>query len=273
MEIQVAQNEVSTKEREKNTDEFVSITAKEAEEYRGYKRQQKIAEITGAISRSGTRLSEKENAEKVLQQAARFCQATVRMSPLQLCKLKGKLTKRSVQADCIVGGNGETTAKVKAYEARLAKRMGAKELTLVLAPSMIFSCSYGEIRKELKKIKRAAGKCVFKVWVDNKYPFPTLARIARICSEMGVLYFCVPQFPGCERLRYDLSRECSLEVSEVENLEDFKKMARVGVRRIVTSHIFDIYTEWIKEVEEFTLSTEKTPIKMEEKPSTELKIV
>ena len=274
MEIEVAQNQVSTKEMKKE-EEVVSISVKEAEEYRGYKKQQKIVELTGAISRSATKLGVKDNTEKVLQQAARFCQSSVRMTLLQLFKLRGRLARSSVKADCIIGGNGETTAKVKAYEAKLARRMGAKEITLILAPSMIYSCSYSEIRKEVKKIKRVAKKCVIKVWVDNKYSFSTIAKLARVCSEAGAEYFCVPQFPGCERLRFDLFRNCSLEVTEVENLEDFRKMARAGIKRIVTSHIFDIYSEWIDEVEESTAPVEKPPLenREERKEPTELKIV
>ncbi|MBO5363221.1 MAG: hypothetical protein J6A46_02720, partial [Clostridia bacterium] len=207
------------------------------------------------------------NVEKVLQQASRFHQAAVRMTPLQLYKIKGKLFNRSVKVDCVIGGSGETTAKVKAYEAKKARKMGAKELTLVLAPSLILSCAYSEIRKEVKKIKRAAKKCAVKVWVDNKYAFSTIAALARVCSDAGIDYFCVPQFSGCERLRFDLFRNCSLEISDVENLADFKKMTGAGVRRIVTSHVSDIYLEWMKEVND----GEKPPLEEKEKP--ELKIV
>ena len=96
-----------------------------------------------------------------------------------------------------------------------------------------------------------------KVWIDKKYPYPTVARIARLASEMGVDYVCVPYFFGCERLRYDLLRTCGLEVSEVETLDDFKKMAGAGVERIVTTRVLEIYTEWMKEAE--TLSVEMQP--------------
>ena len=89
-----------------------------------------------------------------------------------------------------------------------------------------------------------------KVWVDKKYPFPMLARLARLVSEMGADYFCVPYFVGCERLRYDLFKGCRLEVSEVETLADFKKMAGAGVERIVTQRVSEIYLEWVKEAEE-----------------------
>lgn len=269
--------EISTKE---TANDGVTISTKDAEEYRAYKRQKKIAEITGALSRSATPIDAKGDMKRLTERAARFRQKAVKVTPTQLLQVKSYLLKSKVELDCIVGGDGETISKVKAYEAKLARRAGAKELTLVLAPSMILTCCYGEIKKEIKRIKRAAKTATVKVWVDKKYPFPMLARIARICSEMGAAYFCVPYFTGCEKLRYDLFKTCGLEVSEVETLADFKKMAGAGVERIVTSHISEIYTEWMKEAENMPLSIDKKPASMpvltDEKPKTvasELKFV
>ncbi len=230
--------------------EGVRITQREAEEYRAYKKQQKIAEIMGALARSGAPVCWKDDIGKLLDRAARFHQKSVKGTPVALALCKEELRKSRVAFDCIVGGNGETTSNVKAYEARMAWRKGAKEITLVLSPSSIFGGKYGEIRKEIARVKRAAQRATLKVWLDKKYPFPMLARIARLCSELGVAYVCVPYFAGCERLRYDLFRTCGLEVSEVETLADFKKMAGAGVERTITSRVFDIYTEWMKEAEE-----------------------
>ena len=247
---------ISTKE----TASGVTISTKDAEEYRAYKRQRKIAEITSALYRSGTPIGVKEDIKKLTERAERFHQAAVKVAPTQLSAVKGYLLKSKVKLDCIIGGDGETMSKVKEYEAKIARRAGAKELTLVLTPSSILLCRYGEIKKEIRRIKRAAKTAKVKVWVDKKYPFPMLARLARICSEMGVAYFCVPYFAGCERLRYDLFKACGLEVSEVETLADFKKMAGAGVERIVTPHISEIYSEWMKEAEEIPFLVEKKPV-------------
>ena len=88
-----------------------------------------------------------------------------------------------------------------------------------------------------------------KVWIDKRYPFSTIARVARISAEVGAKYFCLPYFAGCERLRYDLAFGCLLEISEVETLEQFKKMAIAGMGRIVTSAISEIHAEWLREIE------------------------
>ena len=194
--------------------------------------------------------------------------------------------KSSIKIDCIIGGDGELLPKVKAYEATLARRMGAKELTVKIAPSMITACRYAEIKRELKRIKRAAGKGVcLKGWMEKNYPYATVLKIARICSEINANYFSIPYFAGCERLRFDLTGGCALEVSEVETLADFKKMQGAGVGRIVTSHIWDIYSEWMREVDKIGLpapqkqsaeqsKTEgKPPLQAEIAPKTEEKPV
>lgn len=273
---------ISTKETE-----GVRITQREAEEYRAYKRQKKVAEIMSAIARSASPIDMKDDIKKLVDRAARFRQAAVKVTPVVFSQVRKELFKSRVGLDCIVGGNGETTAKVKAYEAKLAVKAGARELTLVLSSSHIFTGRYGEIRKEIQRIKRVGKRTKIKVWIDKKYPYPTVARIARLASEMGVDYVCVPYFFGCERLRYDLMRTCGLEVSEVETLDDFKKMAGAGVERIVTTRVLEIYTEWMKEAE--TLSVEMQPPvkallpapateseksgKTEKTPSSELKFV
>ena len=247
---------ISTKETE-----GVRITQREAEEYRAYKRQKKVAEIMSAIARSASPIDMKDDIKKLVDRAARFRQAAVKVTPVVFAQVQRELLKSRVGLDCIVGGNGETTAKVKAYEAKLAVKAGARELTLVLSSSHIFTGRYGEIRKEIQRIKRVGKRTKIKVWIDKKYPYPTVARIARLASEMGVDYVCVPYFFGCERLRYDLLRTCGLEVSEVETLDDFKKMAGAGVERIVTTRIFEIYTEWMKEAETLSVETQQPPVK------------
>ncbi len=227
----------------------VSITTNEAVEYREYKRQRKRAEILSAIANSEGVLSGFEDVKKVRERAIRLRQAAVRMSPERLQQIGEIFTRNAVAVDCTIGGDGETIAKVKAYEARKARRLKARELTLMLSPYSVANCRYEEIRKEINKVRRAAGNTLLKVRVNKPYTPTILSQIARICSESGVHYFCVPYFDGCERLCLELKGGCGLQVSEVDNLSTFKKLRAAGVARIVTSKAWDIYNEWMKEVE------------------------
>ena len=263
-------NVTPTKERA-----VLTLSPSDAAEYRAYKRQKQIAEISSAISRSGSIISAQDDAQRILEKAIRLRQASVRMTPLRYVDKKSALSAGRVKVDCLIGGDGELLSKVKAYEIKLAKRMGARELTVKIAPSMLTNCRYGEIKRELKKLKRVAKRTCLKVYIDKQYPYATLLKMARICSEIGVQYFCVPYFAGCERLRFDLTGGCELEISEVENLADFKKMKGAGVGRIVTSHAWEIYSEWMREVDTaLTPVAEKKPpepVKTEEKPVLEAK--
>ena len=258
------ENKANGEVRTKEGAESVRISAKDAQEYRAYKQQKKIAEITGAISRSATPVGVKDDMKRLAERAARFRQKSIKVHLTQLTQAKNHLQKSAVKVDCIVGGNGETLTKVKVYETRIARKSGAGEITLAVTPSQLLTCQYGEIKREIRRVKRAARTAVFKVWADKHYPFPLLARMARLASETGVDFFSVPYFLGCERLRYDLFGKCRLEVSDVETLEGFKKMAWAGVERIVSSHISEVYLEWMKEVDEIPLGEKKT-LEAEEK--------
>ena len=149
------------------------------------------------------------------------------------------------------------------------RRLGAKELTVVVTPSWLEGGRYAEIKKELRRFMRSAKNLSVKVWVGCDYPYATIARVGRLASEVGAAYISVPYFVGCERIRHDLFGGCRLEVVGVDNLSDFKKMIGAGVGRIVTENGFDIYVEWMKELEE----TEKPPQKDGENKEKEVKFV
>ncbi len=234
----------------------VTLTPEEAMEYCNYKRQKKISEIMSAMRRSESTLSEKEDVVKLLERGARLRQISVRTTPTKLLQYRDLLQNSPLQIDCIVGGNGETFPKAKAYESKLARRMGAKELTLILTPSLVASCRYTEIRREIKRVKKAAGKTLLKVRVEGSYPQATLSRLARLASECGADYFSLPYFAGCERLQAELLRGCLLEISGVDNLPLFQQMAGAGIGRILVSRVWELYGEWLKEAEKITVEAQ-----------------
>ena len=233
----------------KETDNAVQLSRRDAEEFRNFKRQKKLAEITNALTNSAVPIYGKDDVKRRLELALRYHQAAVKVLPTRLAAVKPLLLGRKIKMDCVLGGEGETLPKVKAYEGRMAKKLGAEEFTLILAPSQILEGKYGEIKREIRRVQWAVRPYKLKVWADKSYPFCVLARLARVVSELGVESFCVPYFSGCQRLRYDLLGKCKLEVSEVETLAEFQQMRGAGVERVVTSRISELYAEWLKEVE------------------------
>lgn len=251
----------------------VSLSTQEAMEYRDYKRQKKRVEILSALAKSEGVLTGREDAGRISDRAAKIRQAAVRLTPIRLENAAEFFVRRGVAIDCIVGGNGETLAKVKAYEAKTAVKMGAKEITLILSPYQIEHCRYAEIKREIKRVLRAAKKAKIKVSVDKQYPRANMARLARLCGELGVAYFCIPYYDGCEVLRMDMSGGCKLQVSEVENLEQYRRLIGAGVGRIVTARAWEIYNEWMLEVEkiDFPELTEEVDPQILEKTQEEEK--
>ena len=245
----------------------ILLAPTDAEEFRSYKRQKRVTEVTAAIAKAETELRAGEDIQRVCQRAIRTGQAAVKVPLSKLPRAVVCLKASSVKVDCMIGGNGETFARVKALESKLAKRHGAQEITLTLAPSLVESCRYGEIRRELKRVRKAVGKVPLKVRAESIFSPTALSRIARIACETGAKFFSVPYFAGCEKLRVELTGGCGLEVTGVETLADYKRLNGAGVSRISTQRAWEIYSEWLIEANETTVgvvsTSEKLPIEKE----------
>lgn len=228
----------------------VFLTHADAEEYRTYKKRKKLGEVTSAIARSEGTLMGGEDVQRACERAIRLRQAAVKLPLSKLSQAAAYLAGSGVKLDCVVGGTGETLVKVKAFEAREAVKRNAKEVTLVLTHSHLDCCRYGEIRREIKKVRRAAKRADLKVCVQKSFSPTVLARVARLCSEARVKYLSVPNFAGCERVRMDLTGGCALEVVGVETGAEFRKLVEAGVARIVTDRAWEIYADWLREANE-----------------------
>jgi deoxyribose-phosphate aldolase len=246
--------------------EGMVLSPKDAEEFRAYKRKKKIDEIMAAMAKSEASLMSGDDVQKVCERAIRLKQAAVKMPISRIMLAKEALKNSKIKLDVVIGGTGETLTRVKAYEARLAIRMQASELTFIPSPLSLSHCRFDEIRRELRALRRIAGKTPVKVWVDSALPMTTLSRVARIASEVGINYFAIPYFEGCEKLRYELTGGTKLDVCDVETLDVFKKMVLVGVGRITTECIWEIYNEWMKEAEKIQSYQPPVMPKLEEKP-------
>lgn len=249
----------------------VVLSPQDAEEYRAYKRRKKQTEITSAISASEGTIMHGEDVQRVCERAVRLKQTAVKLPLSKISQAVYYLAGSKVKIDCVVGAAGETLAKVKAYEARQAVKRKAGEITLCITPSLLDCCRYGEIRKEIKRVKRAAGKSALKVRVESAQVATPVSRVARIACEVGAKFFSVPYFKGCERFLTDLTNGCRLEVTGVEEAEDFKRLTEAGVGRIVTDRAWEIYAQWTKEADAETLSlfANQTPVSEDPKPSPE----
>lgn len=267
------ENQAKTINSTNQSENKICLQGEEAEEFRAYQKRKKINEITTRIARSQAKVTGAEDVQRVCERAKRLQQQAVLLPLTKLSQAKYYLSGSKVAIDCLVGGTGETTAKVKAYEGKTAVKSGAKEITLILAPSFVDCCRYSEIKREIKRVKRAIGRATLKVSVEKNYLTANVLRIARIVGEAGAKYFCVPYFSGCEKIRLELTGGCKLQINGVEDLSTFKTLSTLGIPRITTGNGWEIYNEWLQEklptIEPEESQPEEKPSKKtsEEKPS------
>ena len=255
---------IPTKANETQSAPQPSIFSKiDEQEFRAYQRNKRICEAKRAVSKTQTSVVSGEDLQSACQRAVRLRQAAVRLPLSKLSVARYYLKGSGVALDCVIGGDGETLASVKAYEAKVAVRFHADEITLPLTPSLIDACRFHEIQKELIKIKRAAGKAKMKVRVEKTNSPTTLSRLARIASESGARFFSVPYFDGCERLRMHLTGKCLLEVTGVNEIDIFKKLIQSGVARIETKRALETYTQLLREIHQVENETPRYEVKKE----------
>ena len=261
MEKQTIERNVLTEE--KTGENNVCISRREAEEYRAYKRKKLQADIATALAGSESSLLNGEDIQRVCDRAIRLRQVAVKVPLSRLAVASRYLSGSKVKLDCVIGGTGETLTKVKSLEAKLATKRKASEITLVIAPSLVDGCRYGEIRREIKKVRRAVGKTPLKVRVEQTASLTTLSRLARVACEAGAKFFSVPYFQECERLKNNFTRGCALEISGVNDTENFRRLFKAGVARIVSNNAFEIYADWLKKGYEELLAETKQETKQE----------
>ena len=245
-------------ESENKTKSGIVLSPNEAEEYCEFKRQKRIAEVAAELAKSELYAAERDmgigDLKKIADSAKRVKSAAVRVNPVHVPAMKNLLGASGVFIDCLVGGTGETLVKAKGYEAKLAVRSGAKEITLILCYSAIKSGRTGDTKREIKRVCRAARKAVVKVAADKTLTYAEILRLGQMAADCGAKFLTVEFFPDCGRLKRDLHDSCMLEVTGVETAGDYKTLITAGAERIGTSHAEEIYAELMKEAENLSFA-------------------
>ncbi len=232
----------------------ILLSAAEAEEYRNFKRRKYIQAVTENIAKATldlTEVTEPSELGKLCAVARKYSLAAVRVTPNKLSVVKAALAESKTLADAFVGGTGKTLPKAKAYEAKLCVRGGAGEITLMPDESVLNGERLSELKKEIKKTLRKAGRVPVKLFLKEKRGLPELFRLSKLLSELGA-GLSVPYFSGVERLKLDDKTPCFIEVREVETAELYQKMAGAGMDRIQTSRILEIYAELMQQAENYS---------------------
>ena len=114
----------------------ILLTHGDAEEYRAYKKQKKIGEITSAFARTETPIDGKASTERVCEHAIRLRQAAIKVNLRKLMELKDRFAKTAIKLDCAIGngGNGgEIKSARNPYGKAYARQRGERRSACLVA--------------------------------------------------------------------------------------------------------------------------------------------
>ena len=232
----------------------IAISPEEAADFEEYKRRKKILELRGRLRGLEPTLVRKNASameiRSVCEQAKRIQSACVCVQPVYVRTCKNLLKNTGVGVSSIIGGNSESTLKVKLYEAKNSLREGANELDFYPCISAIINGNYTYFKKEIKKILRRARLRTVKIHLDA-YSLPTdkFLRIAQIALDAGGKYLCVrAEEELITLLQRQLKKKCEIKAWGVETPERFKDMLALGCARIGSELVGEIVQGMEEEV-------------------------
>ena len=260
--------ELFVKKRENHTDDkraaetkqgsgaSIVLSPAEAEEYCIFKRQKRVEEVLNSLKKT-VLAPEKDLSFDELKKCAETARASrsvaVRVPPNKVVFTRNALSGSGVLTDCVVGGNGETTAQVKRYETKRAVRDGAGRITLILSSTAVKTGRWNEVKKDIKKVCRAAKKRPVTVALHSDSSKTTGAnewkKLAALSADCGARYISVPFYRGAAELRGFLKDTCMMEVTCVNNSADFKTLVASGVECLGVLGLETIRAELLYEAE------------------------
>ncbi len=253
------------------------LSAAEAVEYGEFKRTRREAEIAVALHKLIVNASRRETDRHALKAACESAKKLnaygVLSSPVGVAAAKKHLSGTQSYVIALVGGTGESLIPVKRLETRKAVSQGAKEIRLVLCYSALRAGNSSYLRREIKKIKRAARKCPLSVSLeDHSIGEEEIALGTRAAVEGKADAVCVRgEIPLVLRALRVSGGKLRVDVSEVENAEQLRALLKSGAALAETSDAERIASELHDAAREESarLSTVMIPSADEEAPRTE----
>ncbi len=231
------------------------LSPAEAAEYGEFKRTRREAEIGITLQKLMADGSRRETDKHLLRtlcdEVLKLHACGIVVSPVNVAEAKRRLGERAVVA-VLAGGTGETLPAVKRYEVKRAVRAGAGEVRLVPMYSALFAGNAVYLRREVRRVRRAAGKRALILSLeDHAIGEREIAlgvraalegRADGVCvrGEIDLLTCAVKS--GADRLRVD--------VSGVENAEQLRLLIKAGAHRAATACAEKLAEEMYRALEE-----------------------
>lgn len=215
------------------------ISATERAAFAEFLRARKEAEVGIALKKLVFDASRRETDRTLLGKICAYAEKNglggVLVSPVNVASAKKLLAGSGVRVLCVVGGNGETLPAVKKYEAKRAVRAGAGEIYLTPCHSALFGGNVVYLKREVKKVRRAAKVPVVLSLEDRALGEEDVALGTKAACLGGAAGVCVRgETPLLLRAAECADGKLSVDCCGVENAEQFRSLKSLGAARLVS---------------------------------------
>ena len=219
--------------------------AAEFEEFQRMRRE-KEAELTlgKLIVDASRRETDRHTLNALCDVAKKTGAFAVLVSPVHVGAARRRLGESGTLVACTVGGTGESVISIKQKEAKRAIKDGAQIVKLVPCYSALFGGNAAYLKKEIKKMRRAAKKCRLVLSLDDH-------ALTKADVERGMTAAAEGRADAVSvRGETDLSLmavrfaagRLGVESSGVENAEQLRMLLKTGAEHALTAgaeHIAD----------------------------------
>ena len=227
--------------------------ATEFEEFQRMRRETEaeltLRKLVVDASRRGTDRHTLNTLCDVAKKAGAFA---VLVSPVHVASARRRLGEGETAVACTVGGTGESVASIKQKEARRAVREGASIIRLIPCYSALFGGNGAYLKKEIKKVRRAAKKCRLVLSLDDHAL--TKADVERgmiAATEARADAVSVRGETELSLMAVRLSAgRLGVETSGVENAEQLRMLLKTGAEYALTAGAEHIAEELYRAVEQ-----------------------
>ena len=230
-----------------------AATAEEAErrEFEAYKQEKKLEELhrlIGMIDHTLLRqTATKDEIKKLCAEAAEYGFCSVCVQPVYVSACYSFLKRApEVRIACVVGfPMGENKTETKVFETKRAVLDGANEIDMVICLSAVKNGNYGYVKRELKKVVKAAkGRPVKAILETSLLTRDEMLKAAAAARDGGAAFLktSTGYFGGgatvedIAALKQVAGEACSVKASGgIRTAEDVRRLAAAGADRIGTS--------------------------------------
>lgn len=249
---------------EERSGAIAAISEEERAEFEEFKKQKKILEIKRLLKMIDHTLlkqtATRADVKKLCAEAKDYGFASVCVQPVYVADCFRYLKDaQAIKIACVVGfPMGENKTETKVYETKKALADGADEIDMVVCISAIKNGDYGYVKKEIKKVVKAARGCPVKAIIETSLLTQSeMIKAAECARDAGAAYVKTStgyfgsgaKAEDVRLLKQTVKGVCLVKASGgIKNADQFKEMVDAGADRIGTSSGIEI-AEGIKKQE------------------------